>query len=234
MYEDLIIDPGHGGIDSGAVGPTGLKEKDINLKLALNVGKFLSLQGLAINYTRKTDTQLVSGNKVKDLETRAKLANDAKAKYFLSIHINSAENSAATGTETYAYKQGGEGEKLAKAVNDSLAAAIKLPNRGVKFTNFSVLRDTAMPAALTEVCFISNPKEEALLKDEAFLEKTAKAIALGFMDFIGKSYQESNPEHWAEKHYNSLIAKGIIINEKRFDDPITRGEVFALLDQIVK
>ena len=87
-----------------------------------------------------------------------------------------------------------------------------------------------MPAALVELAFISNPEEEKLLASKDFQERVAVAIAIGICNYLGVKYVE----HWAEKHYKSLNQKGVIIHEKRFDDNITRGEVFALLDRIVK
>lgn len=180
---DLTIDAGHGGKDSGAVGATGLKEKDITLKLALKVGKILSSRGVSVNYTRTDDSSV-------ELSQRAAIANKAKARFFLSIHINSASSPTANGTETYAFSAGGQGEKLAAAVQKNLIAAIGLTNRGVKFANFAVLRETTMPAALTEVNFICNPKEEAMLKDEAFLDKTATGISKGVVEFLGLKWEQ--------------------------------------------
>jgi len=188
---DLMVDPGHGGKDPGAVGPTGVREKDITLKLALKVGSLLTAQGVKMGYTRTTDVFI-------ELNDRAAMANKAEARYFLSIHINSASSAAATGTETYAYAAGGQGEKLAKAVQSNLVAAIKLPDRGAKFANFAVLRETNMPAALTEVCFICNPNEEALLKDDAFLDKAAMGIAKGAASFLGITWKDSAPQQSQE------------------------------------
>lgn len=183
---DLTIDPGHGGSDPGAIGPTGLQEKEVNLKIAFKVGELLQKQGLNINYTRTADTGM-------GLSARAKFANNSKAKYFLSIHNNAAENSAASGIETFALAPGGNGEKLAKAIRNNLVSVLGLVNRGVKFANFAVLRETDMPAALVEVCFISNPKEEALLRDDQFLDKAATAIAKGVLDFLGQQWKEDVP-----------------------------------------
>lgn len=185
---DLTIDPGHGGSDPGAIGLTGLKEKDVNLKIALKVGNLLESQGINVNYTRTTDMRY-SENLSQDLSLRAAFANNSKSKYFLSIHNNSFSQPTATGTETYALAPGGEGEKLAKAIQESLVSTIKLPNRGVKFANFAVLKETTMPAALTEVCFISNPKEETLLRDEVFLDEVALAIAQGVIKFLGRQWK---------------------------------------------
>lgn len=179
---DYMIDAGHGGKDSGAVGDV-LKEKDLTLKITLKVGNLLKARGVSIGYTRTTDTFL-------ELSQRSDVANKAEAKYFVSIHINSAENRAATGTETFAFARGGDGEKLAAAIQKNLVKAIGLTNRGVKTANFAVLRRTKMPAALTEVAFICNPTEEAKLKDEAFLDKAATGIAKGMIEFLGKKWEQ--------------------------------------------
>lgn len=179
---ELELDGGHGGKDPGAVGPTGLKEAAVTLALVKKVGAILATQGIALGYTR-IDDRYVS------LDDRCAIANKAKARAFISIHINSAVTPKATGTETHAYSKGGNGDKLAQAIQKRLQPATGLADRGVKYSNFAVLRETAMPAALVEVCFISNPKEEALLKQEAFLDKVAMAIALGYLDYTGRKYK---------------------------------------------
>jgi N-acetylmuramoyl-L-alanine amidase len=184
MAVDLTLDAGHGGKDPGAVGPTGLHEADVTLKLVKKAGTLIAAQGYSVNYTRTSDVFV-------ELDDRAAIANNAGAKDFLSIHINSA-SALATGTETYCYSRGGSGEKMATAIQASLVAAIGKANRGVKTANFAVIRETNMPAALAEIVFISNPAEEALLKDDAFLDKVAQAIAKGYCNYKGKAY--SNPQ----------------------------------------
>lgn len=222
----LIIDAGHGGTDPGAVGPTGLKEKDITLKLAAKVGDILKNQGVSIGQTRTTDVFV-------ELDDRAAIANNANAEYFLSIHINSAGSPAATGTETYAYKAGGTGEKLAAAIQQRLVAAIGLPNRGVKFANFAVLRETNMPASLVEVCFICNPAEEAMLKQEAFLNKVAKAISLGFLDFIDQAYQEPQKEEPIQTGTSILgAASATVCQAKAWAKAKGASDVFITLADI--
>jgi len=173
----IMIDPGHGGKDPGAIGPTGLYEKSCTLAIALKVGATLAESGVTVGFTRTTDV-------FTELSDRAAKANTAGADYFVSIHINSATNAAANGTETYAYATGGKGEKLAKAIQANLVSTIGLTDRGAKTANFAVLRETKMPAALTEVCFINNPAEEALLKTDAFISKAASGIASGILAFL--------------------------------------------------
>lgn len=243
---DLTIDVGHGGVDPGAIGPTGLKEKDITLKLALKVGKILNDKGVKLNYTRKEDKTL-------SLNQRSVIANNSNSRYFLSIHINAAANESANGTETFAFSKGTEGEKLATSVNNNLVKVIGLINRGVKFNNFAVLRETKMPAALVEVCFISNPKEEAMLKDERFLDKAAEGIARGVIEFLGLKWGEENiitnddkveevekiniPKRQIEA-LQKLIDANIIESpkywENRLDKPMTAGEVFGLFSKMIK
>lgn len=170
----IAIDPGHGGKDPGAIGPTGLKEKECALKIALKVGQMLKKHNVKVIYTRTDDSY-------PSLTQRAELANKAKADYFVSIHLNSSTSPSAHGTETFSFKRGTVGEKLAQKIQSHLVKSIRLANRGVKQENLLVLKKTKMPAALVEVCFISNPKEEALLKSEAFLNKAAEGISRGIL-----------------------------------------------------
>ena len=200
---DLTVDAGHGGKDPGAVGPTGVREKDVTLKLALKVGNLVTSRGATVNYTRTNDIFV-------ELDDRAVIANIAKAKFFLSIHINSAANPAAHGTETYAYSKGGQAEQLAKEVQKSLVTAIGLSDRGIKFASYSVLRETNMPAVLTEVNFICNTAEEAMLKDEAFLNRAAIGIAKGVVSFLGLKW-ETSPIEIKKGGEESMLEKAILL-----------------------
>ena len=179
----IVIDPGHGGKDPGAVGPSGIKEANVNLQVALKVAEKLQKAGLSVKLTRTTDTFV-------DLQPRCDIANSWMADYFVSIHCNAASTPQAHGTETYCYKFGGKGEVLAKAIQAELIAATGRANRGVKTANFYVLRCTNMPAVLTEMAFISNPEEERLLASVAYQEKCALAIAKGIGKVIGVDIAE--------------------------------------------
>ena len=181
---DLILNAGHGGIDPGAIGPTKLQEKDVVLKVVKKVGALLKAQGFSIGYTRTTDI-------AQGLDLIADIANKAKATEFISIHANSASAPAATGTEVFSYKAGGTAAKLAADLLKPLVAAVGKANRGIKTANFAVLRETNMAAALVEIAFISNPAEEALLKGDAFLDRVALAIAVGYCTYKGKMYKST-------------------------------------------
>ncbi|SHK59557.1 N-acetylmuramoyl-L-alanine amidase [Clostridium cavendishii DSM 21758] len=182
---DVVLDAGHGGKDPGAIGPTGIQEKECTLYIAKKCEEILKSQGITVKQTRMDDSYV-------GLSERAQIANSEGAKHFISIHINSADITAANGTEVYALAPGGEGEKLAGSALKYLVEDINLTNRGVKFANFAVLRETDMPAILVEVLFLSNPKEENLLKSDSFKDRIALNIAKGYLDYIGKPYTEGD------------------------------------------
>lgn len=173
----IVIDPGHGGIDPGAVGPSGIKEAHVNLAVALKVAEKLRKAGVDVMLTR-------TSNVFVDLQPRCDIANFWMADYFVSIHCNAAGTPLAHGTETYCYKFGGKGEILAKAIQAELIAATGRANRGVKTANYYVLRYTHMPAVLVEMAFISNPEEEALLASDEFQRQAAEAIARGVQRWL--------------------------------------------------
>lgn len=235
----IVIDPGHGGSDPGAVGPNGLKEAHVNLAVALKLAKMLQKAGLEVKLTRTSDTSL-------ELKPRCDMANAWKADYFISIHCNAAANAQAQGTETYCLQLGGKGEILAKAVQAELVAATGRANRGVKTANYYVLRKTKMPAVLVELAFISNAEEERLLGNPDYQEKCATAIARGIGKVIGikiiqevlSMFKDVPANHWAAGSIERLAKLGIIKGDEqgnfRPDQPITRAEVVALLDRILK
>ena len=178
----ICIDPGHGGKDPGAIGLSGTYEKNIALAVAKKLAARLS-PACQVVMTR-TDDRRLGANQKADLSARTTLANREQANLFVSIHCNSAASAEATGIETFALAPGGEGERLARSIQTELVRETKLADRGVKFANFAVLRKTAMPAVLVELGFISNPAEERLLRDPAWQEKAARAIAIGIMSHV--------------------------------------------------
>jgi N-acetylmuramoyl-L-alanine amidase len=178
----VCIDPGHGGPDPGAVSPEGIQEKKITLTVAKRVAEYLRRAGVQVALTRDTDKELVAGNDDSaELRARAKVANDAKADYFLSIHCNAATSSEAEGFELFCYPGSIVGAVLANRVAHSYGIASGLPCRRVEGANFQVLRDTAMPASLIELGFLTNKADCALLKEPAFLDKCALGIAFGIL-----------------------------------------------------
>lgn len=167
----LVIDLGHGGTDPGAIGPNGTHESSVVLAIGNELNELLKCCNLEIKFTRLS-------NKYLSLTERAKMANDFKADYFLSIHINSASDKTVRGVEVWQYSN--TNEKLNKFSNGLCADVSKIlniRNRGLKLSKeLSILRNTTMPAALIEVDFISNAQSEKDLKVNANVRALAIAI----------------------------------------------------------
>ncbi len=176
----ICIDPGHGGSDPGAVGPTGLKEKDVTLRVATVLKNCLVEYGTAtVKMTRSSDVDV-------SLDQRCQIANNWGAHRFISVHFNSTSTSSVNGTETYYYTYGSSTSKnLATCLQNRLVQALGLTNRGVKTASYYVLKYTSMPAALTESSFISNPYEEARLKNSSYTWKIGYYHYLGICDHYG-------------------------------------------------
>lgn len=179
----VCIDPGHGGPDPGAVSPEGIEEKRITLPVAKRIAEYLRRAGVQVILTRDTDTELVPGNDDSaELRARAQVANNAKADYFISVHCNAASSSDADGFEVYHYPGSTKGALLATKIAETYAVASGLKKRKVDTANFQVLRDTAMPAALIELGFLTNKADCALLREPAFQDKIALGIAFGILE----------------------------------------------------
>jgi N-acetylmuramoyl-L-alanine amidase len=216
----IVIDAGHGGHDTGTIGPTGMMEKDLCLDVALRLGKLIEqkLPGADVVYTRSDDTFI-------PLEERTHIANEAKADLFISIHANSSPDHGARGVETYYLNLKGspeamevaarenavsdegihdledvvkkiartekidESKEFAEDVQDSLAKRIQrtakpVRNRGVRKAPFVVLIGADMPSILTEISFLSNPSDEALLKKPEHRQHIAEGVFQGVSDYL--------------------------------------------------
>ena len=179
-FKTVIVDAGHGGYDSGAVGSTGIKEKDVTLKVALKLGRILENNGVKVIYTRTSDNVSWPSNESQDLEARVSIANSNNTDLYVSIHANSF-NGSAYGTETYYYNGSAKGKEAAEAVQKELINAIGLYDRGAKTAGYYVLKNTISPSILVELGFIDNRNEEILLNSDWFQQKCAEAIAKGIL-----------------------------------------------------
>jgi N-acetylmuramoyl-L-alanine amidase len=216
----IVIDPGHGGHDTGTSGPGGLTEKDLVLDVAKRLGALIEARmGSEVVYTRSDDTFI-------PLEQRTEIANDRKADLFLSIHANSSPVRIASGVETYylnfttsksalevAARENASSQKSVYELKDLLqkialkdkaeesrefASRIqtalftlssksnaKSKDRGVKKAPFVVLIGASMPSVLAEIGFVSNPKDEALMKKPEHRQKIAEALYKGLSGYAG-------------------------------------------------
>lgn len=185
----IVIDPGHGGSDSGAVGPNQTQEKNLTLAVSQKVQILLEKAGAQVLMTRNDDTDVYGPNAsaVNELRARTQIANDNKADVFVSIHINAFSNPTAGGTATYYYPKNKYDGMLAQAIQTKLATAGGLQNRGKQPANFYVIKHTTMPAILAELAFISNPTEEEILNSSQFQQQMAQGIVQGLDDFFKKA-----------------------------------------------
>ncbi len=228
----IMIDPGHGGKDPGAVA-NGLREKDLTLELGLRIGELLMSRGAEVHFTRVSDIFV-------DLSERARMANEANADYFLSVHINAGGGS---GFESYTYP-GTSGATAAyrNVIHRRVAAvytAAGFPDRGQKHANLAVLRETRMPAILLEYGFIDHPRDASKLKDPAWLEQLAQATAAGVAEAFGLP-EPTHPEQpadevseWARAARDWAVSRGIT-DGTRPKDAVTREEVWTMLYRALK
>lgn len=169
----IAINVGHHvDLDPGAIGPGGTREADVAYAVGQKLCDILSEHG--------HETILIMEN---DLQLICDAANEFNADVFVSLHCNAAGNPAACGTETYYHASSARGSMLAQYVHCELVG-LGLVNRGTKTANFYVLRNTAMPAALVEMAFISNAEEEQMLASAEFRSAAAAAIARGIARWL--------------------------------------------------
>ncbi len=180
----IVIDPGHGSysgpyLDTGATGPTGVKEGAVVLEIAKKLRTLLEADGAKVILTHET----LNDPHNPTLAQRCAIANNSGGDLFMSIHLNAAVSHEAHGTETYYWHS--DSEKFAGAIQHSLVTELDTTNRGVKRDYLYVCRNvTTMPAILTEVVFVSNPHEESLCKQQSFLDKAAKALRDGIVTYL--------------------------------------------------
>jgi len=182
----IVLDPGHGGSDTGAVGPTGITEKAVNISIALQLRTMLINAGAQVIMTRDKDIDCSYPNSsdVEELSARVAYATKYKPDIFISLHNDAFYNRDSNGTGTYYFVKSNQDARLANNIQRDLIKCVGLKDRGIRKANFYVLRNTKMPAALVEVAFISNVNEEKLLTESAFQQKAAKGIFEGINDYF--------------------------------------------------
>ncbi len=174
----VVIDPGHGGRDPGAVGIGGIQEKVINTTISNRVRQRLQEAGLTVLMTREGDQWV-------DLDARAQFANRARADAFVSIHANaiSMARPEVNGLETYYLASG---ERLARSIHNSVLRNTDMRDRGVRQARFYVLRHTTMPAVLVETGFVTGAEDAARFRNPTAVNQIADGIARGILDYLGR------------------------------------------------
>lgn len=183
----ICLDPGHGGSDPGAVNrAVGLQEKNLTLDISNRLKTLLIKEGWTVVMTRTTDRDVsyAGSRDYEELGARTRIANDLKADIFVSIHINASTNTKANGVATFWYKW--QDKDLAEMIQSGLAFATNRRNIGIRRERFFLLRASQMPAALVEICFISNPEDAKMLAQPEFRQKAAVGIMNGLRAYAQK------------------------------------------------
>ena len=175
-HAKIVIDPGHGGDDPGAVVTFSEKhEADHTLTTALLLKKELENLGATVILTRESDKSV-------SLENRAQLSNREKANAFISLHFDSGPNSNASGTTGYYFTS--TSENLAQTVNKYIARNLTLKSQGTEFQNFLVLRENKQPSILLELGYLNNPDDNKLIESTEYQENIAKSIASALKEYF--------------------------------------------------
>jgi N-acetylmuramoyl-L-alanine amidase len=176
----ICVDPGHGGSETGSIGPSGVKESTVNLAIASRLRDLLVAEGANVVMTRTDDSQFVS------LSDRVKTAIANRADLLISVHNNALPDgrdpNSEHGTSSYWYHQ--QSTELARLLKSKLVVKAGLPDFGTNYQNLALCRPSNMPAALVEVGFMINPDEYAQLIDPQFQQKAASALADGITTYM--------------------------------------------------
>ena len=176
----IILDPGHGGKDAGAVNSAmGSNEKTLNLQMVTKLTSELKKRGYQVVQTRYDDTFI-------ELNELAAISNRNDPDIFISIHQNSADNKSASGIETYYHEPSNDSKILASSIYNSLISNTEAVRRGVKSAPFVVIKKTESPATLLEMGFISNDSECEKLMSDSYQNTLANAVADGVDRYFGR------------------------------------------------
>lgn len=189
------IDPGHGGIDPGAVSKSGLKEEDINLKIALKLKRFIEQSGGIAILTRDKDKGLyteksttLKEKKVEDLKNRKAIIENADCEVFVTIHLNSFTKSRYYGAQTFFSETNSESKRLAYLIQDELKNVLDKENKRIpsRTEDVYIITELNIPSVLVEAGFLSNEEEAKLLNTSEYQEKIAWSIYVGIMKFFSE------------------------------------------------
>lgn len=186
----IAIDPGHGGIDKGAVGTdTGITEAELNLEISQLLAKRLMLDGSDVLLTRKSADVDYTGDgntqKRRDMNSRARLVQAQDPQVLVSIHLNKYPSRSVSGAQVF-YQKGSEGgEMLAVSIQQALNDGLDARNRLAKAGDYFMLKVHECPSVIVECGFLSNHNEEKKLLDASYREKLAECIYQGICAYLG-------------------------------------------------
>jgi len=193
----LVIDPGHGGADPGAVGPGGTLEKDLTLAIGQKLAQQFLRAGAVVIMTREDDRDLAAPGegtrKKRDLDARLDIIQKHGGEIFIGVQANATPGSRWRGAQTF-YKKDPENEALAKSIQAELKRVLQNTTREALPLNPPpyILQQLEIPAVMVEVGFLSNPEEERLLNDPVYQDKMAGAIYAGVVNYLTQQDKASS------------------------------------------
>jgi len=239
----IVLDPGHGGHDSGALGVNGLQEKVVNLDISLKVRELLEQRGIEVAMTREDDRFL-------SLAERIEFAKRQDPDILVSVHANWFQNPATQGALMLYYDKAYPQESypassemialspisklFAQTVQDTYAKTTGIQSRGLMESSVYMVRMGNVPSILIETAFLSNVQDEALLADEQQRSRMALGIADGITNYLTIVFPDTIG-HWAREAILRMNAKGWLQGYRNFynpEVPITRAEFVSLLDRV--
>lgn len=184
----IVLDVGHGGSDPGKVNASGVREKDINLQIALYLKDYLIAQDYTVYITRDTDCDLsepgTTNKKVSDLNHRIQFFSEKNADYVVSIHQNSFPDASSHGAQVFYYKDSTEGKMFAEILQDTLLSFDSTNHRKAKANDsYFLFKKSSVPTIIVECGFLSNPEEAANLCDSNYQKNLAASICLGICQY---------------------------------------------------
>ena len=194
----IVLDPGHGGPDGGAVGRDDTVEKDIALTVTKQLQRYLQQAGALVYLTRETDedladedTQGLSRRKSEDIRNRLQFIEHKQADLFLTIHLNALPSERWRGAQTFYYPSFDENEHLARMVQEEIRSNLENTDReALEIDGIYLLKHAEAPGALVEIGFLSNVEERELLKQDDYQEQMAASIYRGVLRYITEPAEE--------------------------------------------
>ncbi len=183
LGKTIVIDAGHGGCDPGAIGGSGILEKDVNLAISQRVAAMLRQVGANVVETRTADEALAE-NKRQDTYRRVEIAEENQAGLFITIQANSIPQRQYRGAQVFFAAGSVEGQGLSESIQQSLGEVLQNTDRVAKsIENIYVVNKLAIPSIVVETGFLSNPDEELLLADSRYQQLVAYAVFLGIVSY---------------------------------------------------
>lgn len=188
----IVIDPGHGGPDGGAVGKDQTMEKELSLKISRKLQDYLQQSGALVYLTRETDkdlaekgTKRIAARKSEDIRNRLKFIHGKKADFFITIHLNALPSSRWRGAQTFYYPSFEENKQLATFIQGEIIRNLENTRRqALSIQSVYLLKHAKVPGALVEVGFLSNSAELELLKRDKYQQQMAGSIYNGVLRYV--------------------------------------------------